>query len=1118
MSKIDNFFSEDTDLSSQFYGDKEVFILDFTKLYDYDEDYAIELLNHPLTYHKELEQYICKKTDRKMTLQLINLPVTSPIYELKDKVMKTVVQVEGTVIQRSKPLMHVTKLHFTCKTCGGTEELVIQDEQYRKYPKSPCQVCEGRRWTHDYNKSEFTNYQEIYIQELIENTPNGSSPDKVKIILTGSLIRSCEPGENVKIVGILEAYDQSSKSVNIEVDYHIDATSLINSTDADTISLTEEDKKHIQTLLEQPDHMTKIIQSISPTIYGLETIKEALAYQLCEGQVKYINEERKRGQFHILMAGPPGTGKSELGDFMVKCHPKGRKAIGRGASAVGLCVAADTKIYTDKYGETSIKELVDNHNQEQINIYTINEHGYTGFAKITDFYKIIDPNKNRYKIKTALGYELIGTRNTALMTEKGWRKISQLKEGERVLTTLNIPEHKNNNIILNDILYDSLIIKDKAFIKHAKEIIKKQNKTLRTLSKELGVNENKLYHTWWKCGISVKDAKSILSLTHEKLPQQLLVSPKNSPDSYLLDANDIDLYYLLGIIVGDGNIYKNTIRFYNKDENILSEYIKILDKIGIKHTRKQRLGVPVIHSYSRVLVDMLRNMGMIGNKNGMELKNPREKKYAKPFLQGLFDSDGSVEKKYGRVSISGVSKSYIEEIQKTLLLFKIRSSIRKIKPKIIMFPNGKSYKCKEKYSLNILSDYVDRYWSQINFRCPRKQIALLESKRLRKPINRINDGYYDLIKSITLNDSTELYDLSVLWVNSYIGNNILIHNTASVVKEGEQFVLKAGAMPMADNGFLFIDEIEKMSQSDSGAMHPGMEQQEINIDKADISAVLKTRCSILAACNPLGGIWNDNKYPIQNLNDGEKGLSRTLLDRFALTFIIKQNTDTDLETDVIKHIMRVNSDALTVQPPYDLQMLRKIFAYARSIEVSLTKEVAESLEEFCIVLFEACKTGELAVITRRLPYDLIRLSEASARIHGRTQTILEDGENAKRMVAKSLREYGVDPLTGKVNQMDALYGEPKNKRAMIREAPQIIARLCSHNIDTKKVNRVEFVDYAAKLWRVSLVEVGDILDVLLKDGTVYCPTPYSLAVSQGEPQSLNTLLDTEGSEEHGEQD
>ena len=678
MSKIDDFFSGDIDLSSQFYGDKEIFTLDFTKLYDFDEDYAIELLNHPLTYHKELEQYICGKAERKMSLRLVNLPITSSIHDLKDKVMKTVVQVYGTVVQRSKPLMRVTKLHFTCKMCGETEELVIQDEQYRKYPKSPCINCEGRRWIHDYNKSEFTNYQEIYIQELIENTPNGSSPDKVKVILTGSLIRSCEPGENVMVVGILEAYDSSSKSVNIEVDYHIEATSLINSTEADTINLTEEDKKHIQLLLEQPDHMTKIIQSIAPTIYGLETIKEALAYQLCEGQVKHINEERKRGQFHILLAGPPGTGKSELGDFMVKCHPKGRKAIGRGASAVGL--------------------------------------------------------------------------------------------------------------------------------------------------------------------------------------------------------------------------------------------------------------------------------------------------------------------------------------------------------------------------------------------------------------------------------------------------------TASVVKEGEQFVLKAGAMPMADNGFLFIDEIEKMSQSDSGAMHPGMEQQEINIDKADISAVLKTRCSILAACNPLGGVWNDNKYPIQNLHDGDKGLSLTLLDRFALTFIIKQNMDTDLETDVIKHIMRVNSDALTVQPPYDLQMLRKTFAYARSIEVTLTKEVAESLEEFCIVLFEACKTGELAVITRRLPYDLIRLSEASARIHGRTQTVLEDGENAKRMVAKSLREYGVDPLTGKVNQMDALYGEPRNKRQMIKEAPQIITRLCSHNIDTSKVNRVEFVDYAAKTWRVSLVEVGDILDVLLKDGTVYCPTPYSIAVSQTQPQSLNTLYGTEEGEGHGEQD
>jgi len=660
----------DEELSQQIYGFSNHLILDFNKLYVYDVDYANVLLKEPKTHLRELEEYITKKAERNVELHLVNLPISTNIHDLKDSEMKTLIQLEGTIIQRGIPLMRVTKLHFKCRTCGMTEETVVQDQQYRKYPSDPCTYCKGNKWVHDYSKSEFTNYQEIYIQELIENTPNGSSPDKVKAVLTGSLIRSCEPGENVMVVGILEAYDQSSRSANIELEYHINVVSLINNTDADTINLTKEDIDNIQQLMKQPEHLDNIINSIAPTIYGLEYVKEALALQQCEGQVKTINQTRRRGQFHILLAGPPGLGKSILGDFMVKCNPKGRKAVGRGASGVGL--------------------------------------------------------------------------------------------------------------------------------------------------------------------------------------------------------------------------------------------------------------------------------------------------------------------------------------------------------------------------------------------------------------------------------------------------------TASVVKDDEHFVLRAGAMALADNGFLFVDEIEKMNQTDSGAMHPGMEQQEIIINKADISATLKTRCSVLAACNPLGGVWDDYKTIIGNLYDKGRGLSLPLLDRFALIFIIKQNTSREDEENVINHIITTSED-VDLSPPYNVDLLRRIFAYARTIDVRITKEVGRRIKNFYMLLYEAAKRDNVIIVSRRQIQDLIRLSEASARLHGRNETTLEDAECAIRIVAKSLQEYGIDPQTGKVDQSKALYSEVKTQRIMIRELPQILVRLCQHNIDKTKINRVELVEHASKLWMVSLSEVGDVLNVLLKDGIIYCPTPYTLALSS--PQSLNMSLDIVGDEE-----
>ena len=636
--------------------------VDYEDFYVYDPDAALLLLENYGKHKSTLDSIITQRLKHVSpeyaeqvngaTVRFINLLQTMPIWSIKSGTMDRLIQVEGTVVQRGKSLVRVINMAFRCKSCGMIIH-VPQTEQYRKYPQ-PCE-CKGKGWIHIYKESTFEDYQEIVIQEYMENTENGGSPDKLKVALTGSLIRSCEAGENIIITGTIEAHDPSHRSRQIELDYHLEANSLINVTDANTITLTTEDEKQIQEYMAHPEHKQRVIDSIAPTLYGLRHVKEALAYQQCEGQVKHINNTRKRGQFHILLAGPPGCGKSELGDFMVKCHPKGRKAIGRGATGVGL--------------------------------------------------------------------------------------------------------------------------------------------------------------------------------------------------------------------------------------------------------------------------------------------------------------------------------------------------------------------------------------------------------------------------------------------------------TASVVKDGEQFVLKAGAMALADKGFLFVDEIEKMNPIDSGAMHPGMEQQEVNIDKADISAIVKTRCGVLAACNPLDGVWNDYKTLIGNLHDKGRGLALPLLDRFALIFIIKQNIDTAIEEKVIDHIMKINVSPKTLTPPYGLDILHKIFSYARKINVKTTPEVTRRLSQFYMTLYEASKKNEALIITRRQPEDLVRITEASARLHGRSEATLEDAENAINIVAKSMKEYGIDPDTGKIDQTKALYGRPKTQSEKLAEIPIVIERLRERNIDSTKVSRIMLVKYLCNLWRCEEGEVGRIIEIALKDGTVYCPTPYDINTS-----------------------
>jgi replicative DNA helicase Mcm len=84
------------------------------------------------------------------------------------------------------------------------------------------------------------------------------------------------------------------------------------------------DVEKIEELAERPDIFNLIVNSIMPSIYGHEDIKQALAFQLFGGVSKPIDDEISiKGEINILVVSDPGMGMSNLLKGMSKLATKG---------------------------------------------------------------------------------------------------------------------------------------------------------------------------------------------------------------------------------------------------------------------------------------------------------------------------------------------------------------------------------------------------------------------------------------------------------------------------------------------------------------------------------------------------------------------------------------------------------------------------------------------------------------------------------------------------------------------------------------------------------------------------------------------------------------------------
>ena len=333
--------------------------------------------------------------------------------------------------------------------------------------------------------------------------------------------------------------------------------------------------------------------------------------------------------------------------------------------------------------------------------------------------------------------------------------------------------------------------------------------------------------------------------------------------------------------------------------------------------------------------------------------------------------------------------------------------------------------------------------------------------------------------------------------------------TAAAVRDefGEgRWTLEAGALVLADKGIAAVDEIDKMRKEDRDALHEAMEQQTVSIAKAGIMARLNSRCSLLAAANPIGGRFN--KYdPISK----QINMPPTLLSRFDLIYTMIDLPSEERDTKTAEHIIethyagellarfehggkmdeewkeRFREQVEALKPEVPKELLRKYVAWSkRNVFPVMSEEAKKKISGFYIGLRRQGYEDEEAPvpITARQLEALIRLGEARARTRLSDTITAEDAEQVIRVVTFCLKQVFVDPETGKLDVDWVAAGTTKSRRDRARSIREIIKELEKDYGEEIPIDEV--LDLAEEEG-MERDKVEEIIDVMKRDGILFSP-------------------------------
>src|SRR3989344_2369353 len=266
------------------------------------------------------------------------------IREIRAKNLDQFLWIEGIVRQASDVRPQVVNAKFECPNCGAVLSVLQIDRKFREPSRCTC----GWKSNFKLISKEMVDAQRLVIEESPDSLEGGEQPRRINVFLKEDLVEPrmedrSTPGSKIKIYGVLKEVPVPlpTGSISTRFDIAVEANNIVPLEESfESLNISEEEIKDILEIAADPNVLKRLSESIAPSIYGFDKIKEAVLLQIFGGVKKTKSDGGStRGDIHILLVGDPGVAKSVLLKFTSSIAPKGRYVSGKAATSAGLTAA-----------------------------------------------------------------------------------------------------------------------------------------------------------------------------------------------------------------------------------------------------------------------------------------------------------------------------------------------------------------------------------------------------------------------------------------------------------------------------------------------------------------------------------------------------------------------------------------------------------------------------------------------------------------------------------------------------------------------------------------------------------------------------------------------------------